>query len=79
MRWCIIVYSSQNEQWLNSKLIDIIKAPGIGRTKPFLLKAILVENTNNPNITVNINDLLVINTNNKKESNYMDLFLDKIK
>ena len=75
----IIVYSSQNEQWLNSKLIDIIKAPGIGRTTPFLLKAILVENTNNPNITVNINDLLVINTNNKKEPNYMDLFLDKIK
>lgn len=75
----VIIYSAQNEQWLNSKLSDIIKSPGIGRKKQFLLKAIVVDNAPEPKITVNINDLSIINKNNKKDSNYMDIFLDKIK
>lgn len=36
----IIYYGKNNEQWLRSKLIDLKKAPGFGRTKPMLAQAV---------------------------------------
>jgi|GEM_PF-2880550 len=72
----IICYSSRNEQWLNSKLCDIVKSPGIGRKAPFVLKAILIDGVQEPNVNMDINDLMI--TNNKK-SDYLNLLLDKIK
>lgn len=37
----VVAFNSNNQQWLKSKLIDIIKSPGIGRTKPFNFKYLL--------------------------------------
>lgn len=31
----IIAQQSENQYWLNSKLRDLIKSPGMGRLKPF--------------------------------------------
>ncbi len=38
----LIYYGSGNEAWLRTKLSDLKKAPGYGRTKPFLAKAVYV-------------------------------------
>ena len=41
--WCdgaLIYYGRGNELWFKSKLRDFLKAPGYGRTKPFLAKAV---------------------------------------
>ncbi|MCD6566939.1 MAG: DUF4062 domain-containing protein [Bacteroidales bacterium] len=38
----LIYYPEDNAPWINSKLVDIVKAPGYGRTKPFREKIILV-------------------------------------
>jgi hypothetical protein len=38
----LIWYGSTNEGWVRAKLLDLQKAPGFGRTKPFLAKAIYV-------------------------------------
>ena len=38
----LIYYPGDNVPWINSKLVDIVKAPGYGRTKPFREKIILV-------------------------------------
>ncbi|MBA7554354.1 hypothetical protein ES705_46969 [subsurface metagenome] len=38
----LIYYPGDNAPWINSKLVDIVKAPGYGRTKPFKEKIILV-------------------------------------
>lgn len=37
----IIVQSQVNDQWVNMKALDLLKAPGFGRQKPILKKAIL--------------------------------------
>jgi hypothetical protein len=72
----IVYYSSKNEQWLNSKLSDIVKSPGIGRNIPFLLKAILIDGLREPKIEMNIRDLLIVNTN---KPDYLNHLLEKIK
>jgi hypothetical protein len=38
----LIWYGSTNEGWVRAKLLDLQKAPGFGRSKPFLAKAIYV-------------------------------------
>jgi hypothetical protein len=38
----LIWYGSTNEAWVRAKLMDLQKAPGFGRIKPFLAKAIYV-------------------------------------
>jgi hypothetical protein len=38
----LIWYGSTNEAWVRAKLLDLQKAPGFGRSKPFLAKAIYV-------------------------------------
>lgn len=39
----MIYYGKVNEQWVQMKVLDILKAPGLGRTKPMLSKTIFVE------------------------------------
>lgn len=71
----IISYNSNNIQWLNSKLTDIVKSPGIGRKKPFKFK-ILFTNSNIDNLNIRISDLEIINSNDSKSIKFV---LDKIK
>lgn len=74
-----IYYSSDNEQWLNSKISDIIKSPGFGKQKEFKFKAVLVDTDKKPNIKLKIKDLEIINIKNKSISEFLDPVLDKIK
>lgn len=39
----IIYYGTANQEWIRSKVQDVMKAPGFGRKKPIKAKAILVE------------------------------------
>jgi hypothetical protein len=71
----IISYGSNNEQWLNSKLTDIIKSPGVGRKKPFLFKAIFTNQKLKSNNSLNVKDLITLDSNDKK---YINIVLDKI-
>jgi Domain of unknown function (DUF4062) len=44
----VLIYKSgYNHSWLNSKLSDLLKAPGYGRKKPFSVKAIIVNQSAN--------------------------------
>jgi len=44
----VLVFSYKgNMQWLNSKLSDILKAPGFGKKKPFLAKGLLISDAVN--------------------------------
>ena len=46
----IIVQSHVNEQWVNMKSLDLLKAPGFGRKKPILRKIIVSFRENNSNL-----------------------------
>jgi hypothetical protein len=41
----IIFFGSSNEDWIKTKLQDLLKAPGFGRNKPLKAKAIYVQGT----------------------------------
>jgi hypothetical protein len=46
-----IIYKGKvNEQWVRMKALDILKAPGFGRKKPIVGKALLTE----PGTTMNV-------------------------
>jgi hypothetical protein len=40
---CLIYCAKANHEWLNAKMHDLMKAPGLGRTKPMIAKAIFTE------------------------------------
>jgi hypothetical protein len=50
----IILYTVDNRFWLNSKISDILKAPGIGRKKKYAVKALLTENKSSLNVPKDI-------------------------
>lgn len=41
----VVLWHEANANWLNMKVLDILKAPGLGRTKPILSKVILANET----------------------------------
>ena len=55
----IIIYSSENEQWLNSKITDIIKAPGFGKKSKFNLKLLLMDAKKQSDTILKLKDLNV--------------------
>ncbi len=75
----LIVYPNDNKQWLNSKLSDILKAPGFGRKKPFLFKTILHDSGNAPEFNIKINDLEVLYANGKSPNDLLKPIIEKFK
>jgi len=74
----LIDYSVENNQWLNSKLSDIVKSPGFGRKNDFLAKSVLINTKEPPLISVNVQNLDLIN-NQKQDINVrLVSFIDKI-
>ena len=43
----IIYYGKSSEEWIKTKLQDLLKAPGFGRTKPLKVTAVYVEDKSN--------------------------------
>lgn len=75
----LIIYSSDNEQWLDSKLSDVIKSPGIGRKKQYLSKAVLIDIDKEPGTEKKLVGLQVINGCKKNPSDCLKTFIEKIK
>jgi hypothetical protein len=57
----LIVQTESNKLWLNSKISDILKAPGIGRKKKYAAKALYTLN-NSIGIITGLKDLLILNS-----------------
>jgi hypothetical protein len=64
----LIFYTDNNRLWLNSKISDILKAPGIGRKKKYALKAILANNLSELNAPIYKDLVLIENNSNLSES-----------
>jgi len=58
----LIVQTESNKLWLNSKISDILKAPGIGRKKKYAAKALYTMNNSTGTVT-NLKDLITLNNN----------------
>ncbi|MEO1050100.1 MAG: hypothetical protein AAFX87_05730 [Bacteroidota bacterium] len=76
----IIYFGRVNEQWVRMKMLDILKAPGFGRTKPILGQAIVVKEGN---ILVNKNyrnqDLTIIDGDDNKINDSVKQLLEELK
>lgn len=64
----LIFYADNNRLWLNSKISDILKAPGIGRKKKYSVKAILANNLSELNAPIYKDLVLVENNSNLSDS-----------
>ncbi|MCB2196275.1 MAG: hypothetical protein KQH79_10455 [Bacteroidetes bacterium] len=74
----LIDYSIHNNQWINSKLSDIMKSPGFGRKKDFLAKAVLINTDKIPDVNLNISDLMMLDDKKKSISEKINSFIEKI-
>ncbi|MDH5365943.1 MAG: hypothetical protein OEW67_03095 [Cyclobacteriaceae bacterium] len=75
----LIYKGNVNDQWVQMKILDILKAPGFGRDKPILGKAIIgmpgeIINQENYN-----NDVEIISGEEKKISESLQYFLESAK
>lgn len=75
----ILLYANQNLNWVNSKLNDVIKAPGFGKQFPFDAKAIYIKDSSIPKEKIaDFGDLLMLNGEGSNKKTDISLFLDKI-
>lgn len=69
----LIYYPGDNAPWINSKLVDIVKAPGYGRTKPFKEKIILVSDKFKDSLN-NIANVDIVEMKNDFQQNIINTF-----
>ncbi len=76
-----LIYKGKvNDQWVRMKMLDILKAPGFGRNKAILGKAIVTSPGENINKDNFLNDEVEIITGEEKSINdALSYFLDSIK
>lgn len=75
----VLLFANNNLNWVNSKLNDVIKAPGFGKQYPFEAKAIYIKNSSIPKDKLSdFGDLQIFNGEGKNETTNIDPFLDKI-
>lgn len=74
----VLLFANKNLNWVNSKINDVIKAPGFGKPFPFDAKAIYLKDNSisKDKITV-LGDLLVLNGEGTATSNDISPFLAK--
>lgn len=73
----VLLYANKNLNWVNSKLNDVIKAPGFGRDEPFRAKGILIKDASiEKDKIANFGDLIVLNGKGGKSD--LSPFTDKI-
>lgn len=76
----IIFQSKVNDQWVRMKLLDLLKAPGFGRSKPIQGKAILSKKEKKMDWSSYKNHNIMIIDGAKKDAfNDVKVFLDEIK
>ena len=75
----VLLFANRNLNWVNSKLNDVIKAPGFGKQFPFDAKAIIIKDSSIPKDKIaDFGDLLMFGRNGKDPNSDISLFLDKI-
>ncbi len=74
----LIVFNSNNYNWLKSKLLDILKAPGYGKTNQFLARAIFVDSKIVDNVRKIINKNMEIIENICENEDKFAHFLKKM-
>lgn len=76
----IIYYGSSTEDWIKTKLQDLLKAPGFGRIKPLRAKAVYVEGEKE-GVDVNQfekNNAMVLGKNDSFKPEHLKPFLTKL-
>lgn len=72
----LIHYSGENVPWISSKMKDLLKAPGFGRTEPIKAMAVMVQNGNEFESSISTVDVFPIKKGTS-EVNFKN-FLEKI-
>ncbi len=75
----VVFYAHYNEQWLNTKLQDLVKAPGFGRRTPLDTKAVYMglEDSNVKQKCID-RGLIIIENEGEFKSHLMDEFLNDL-
>jgi hypothetical protein len=73
----IVFQENVNSQWVYMKLLDLLKAPGFGRSKPLLGKLLKSEKANNSDFEYIRNYEVALDTS--KDSNTLNKFIHSIK
>ena len=74
----IIYYGNANQEWIRSKVQDVMKAPGFGRKKPIKAKAIFMEGEKDIQSTYK-DQAMILSTGNGFQPDSLKPFLDKLK
>ncbi|XOV95307.1 MAG: hypothetical protein ACFHWX_11475 [Bacteroidota bacterium] len=75
----IIYYGNANEEWIKTKLSDLLKAPGFGREKQLKAKAIYMEGAKEADLKhFEKNNTMVLGLNGGFSPDHLKPFLNKI-
>lgn len=76
----IIYFGSSNEDWIKTKLQDLLKAPGFGRLKPMVAKAVYVKGQKEGVDTEHFekNNTMVLGKNGTFSPDHLKPFINKI-
>jgi hypothetical protein len=75
----IIYCANASPEWLNAKMHDLMKAPGLGRTKPMIAKAIYAESEETlGRVAFKINDAIIMSTMSGFSAEKIQPFITKI-
>ncbi|MGE0772777.1 MAG: DUF4062 domain-containing protein [Cyclobacteriaceae bacterium] len=75
----IIFKDKVNDQWVRMKVLDLLKAPGFGRKKPIIGKAIVTSETGQDYDTFKKQNLTVITGEQQKSMESLKMFLQEFK
>lgn len=74
----IIFQDKVNDNWVRMKLLDLLKAPGFGRNKPILGRAIISDTADNIDLSEYDKDNIVL-LKNSGQGELLDDFLNELK
>lgn len=74
----LIFYEKVNFQWISTKLKDLLKIPGYGKTQPFLAKGIITNNKLSLDDEILYKDFIILNYNGNINEKVLKPFFDKI-
>ncbi len=76
----IIYFGQATEEWIKTKLKDLLKAPGFGRNKPLKAKAVYFEGKKEVDLnTYKKNNALILGNNGGFKPEYLNPFLDRLR
>ena len=74
----IVLYADESSQWLDAKIKDLIKSPGLGRRKPMIAKAILATGSKEiDNRHMDQLNAMVISASDKLDEKTLSPFFEK--